>query len=151
VPLLGRQHSYEIVLLPETDETYRVDGWHWIKLNECGIVDTNVKVVLTCQKWEIPDNTYDLSNGLPQHNSNLIWLHWSRLCARRNNMVTLQVGIPDCRSTDRHVCLECALYVTCKTWGFRVGDYEECCLLGYKNPVRTFRKHITSPLQSLAG
>jgi hypothetical protein len=25
----------------------------------------------------------------------------------------------------------------CKIWGFHVGDYEECRLLGYKNPVRT--------------
>jgi hypothetical protein len=25
----------------------------------------------------------------------------------------------------------------CKIWGFHGGDYEECRLLGYKNPVRT--------------
>jgi hypothetical protein len=25
----------------------------------------------------------------------------------------------------------------CKIWGFHGGDYEECHLLGYKNPVRT--------------
>jgi hypothetical protein len=25
----------------------------------------------------------------------------------------------------------------CKIWGFHDGDYEECRLLGYKNPVRT--------------
>jgi hypothetical protein len=30
--------------------------------------------------------------------------------------------------------------VACKTWGFHGGDYEECCLLGYKNPVRTSQK-----------
>jgi hypothetical protein len=27
-----------------------------------------------------------------------------------------------------------------KIWGFRSGDYEECRLLGYKNPVRTWQK-----------
>jgi hypothetical protein len=25
----------------------------------------------------------------------------------------------------------------CKILGFHGGDYEECCLLGYENPVRT--------------
>jgi hypothetical protein len=25
----------------------------------------------------------------------------------------------------------------CKIWGFHAGNYGECCLLGYKNPVRT--------------
>jgi hypothetical protein len=25
----------------------------------------------------------------------------------------------------------------CKIWGFHRGDYEECRLLGYKNPIRT--------------
>jgi hypothetical protein len=25
----------------------------------------------------------------------------------------------------------------CKIWGFHGGDYEEWCLLGYKNPVHT--------------
>jgi uncharacterized membrane protein len=25
----------------------------------------------------------------------------------------------------------------CKIWGFHCGDYEECRLVGYKNPVRT--------------
>jgi hypothetical protein len=28
-------------------------------------------------------------------------------------------------------------YSLCKIWGFHGGDYEECPLLGYKNPVRT--------------
>jgi hypothetical protein len=28
-------------------------------------------------------------------------------------------------------------FVTCKIWGFHGGVYEECRLLGYKNPVRT--------------
>jgi hypothetical protein len=28
----------------------------------------------------------------------------------------------------------------CKIWGFHGCDYEECCLLWYKNPVRTSRE-----------
>jgi hypothetical protein len=28
----------------------------------------------------------------------------------------------------------------CKIWGFHVGDYEECHLLGYKNPVHTLQE-----------
>jgi hypothetical protein len=33
----------------------------------------------------------------------------------------------------------------CKIWGFRGGDYEECCLLGYKYPVHTSQeKHYVS-------
>jgi hypothetical protein len=28
----------------------------------------------------------------------------------------------------------------CKIWGFHGGDYEECPLLGYKNPVHTSRE-----------
>jgi hypothetical protein len=27
--------------------------------------------------------------------------------------------------------------ILCKIWGFHGDDYEECCLLGYKNPVHT--------------
>jgi hypothetical protein len=30
----------------------------------------------------------------------------------------------------------------CKIWGFHGGDYEECRLLGYKNPVRTSQETI---------
>jgi hypothetical protein len=37
-----------------------------------------------------------------------------------------------------------------KIWGFHDSDYEECRLLGYKTPVHTLRKHITSPIQSSA-
>jgi hypothetical protein len=29
------------------------------------------------------------------------------------------------------------ILVTCKILGFHGGDYEECRLMGYKNPVRT--------------
>jgi hypothetical protein len=28
-------------------------------------------------------------------------------------------------------------HISCKIWGFHSGEYEECRLLGYKNPVRT--------------
>jgi hypothetical protein len=33
--------------------------------------------------------------------------------------------------------LESSQLMLCKTWDFHGGDYEECRLLGYKNPVRT--------------
>jgi hypothetical protein len=37
----------------------------------------------------------------------------------------------------------------CKVCGFRGGDYEECRLLGYKNPVRTSQEtHYVSATQS---
>jgi hypothetical protein len=50
--------------------------------------------------------------------------------------------------TTSHECIHCSPQKTqrqnigkwgkgCKIWGFHGGDYEECCLLGYKNPVRT--------------
>jgi hypothetical protein len=29
------------------------------------------------------------------------------------------------------------LHTSCQIWGFHGGDYEECRLLGYQNPVRT--------------
>jgi hypothetical protein len=32
---------------------------------------------------------------------------------------------------------QCRHLLTCTIWGFHGGDYEECRLLGYKNPVRT--------------
>jgi hypothetical protein len=32
---------------------------------------------------------------------------------------------------------ESSWLMVCKIWGFHGGDYEECRLLGYKNPVRT--------------
>jgi hypothetical protein len=32
------------------------------------------------------------------------------------------------------------LSLQCKIWGFHGGDYEECRLLGYKNPVHTSQK-----------
>jgi hypothetical protein len=38
-----------------------------------------------------------------------------------------------------------------KIFGFHGGDYEEYCLLGYKTLHIPHRKHITSPLQNLAG
>jgi hypothetical protein len=37
----------------------------------------------------------------------------------------------------RTVCLHVKLHKKGKIWGFYGGDYEECRLLGYKNPVRT--------------
>jgi hypothetical protein len=39
----------------------------------------------------------------------------------------------------------------CKILGFHGGDYEECCLLGYKTPFVLHRRHITSPLKSQAS
>jgi hypothetical protein len=38
----------------------------------------------------------------------------------------------------------------CKIWGCHGGDYEQCTLLGYKNPVRTSKETLISPLQSSA-
>jgi hypothetical protein len=39
--------------------------------------------------------------------------------------------------------------VPCKIWGFRGDDYEECRLLGYKNPVRTSQEtHYVSATKS---
>jgi hypothetical protein len=36
----------------------------------------------------------------------------------------------------------------CKMWGFHCGDYEECSLLGYKNPVRTSHEtHYFTPIE----
>jgi hypothetical protein len=36
-----------------------------------------------------------------------------------------------------------------KIWGVHGGDYEECRLLGYKNPVRTSQEtHYVSPIES---
>jgi hypothetical protein len=32
--------------------------------------------------------------------------------------------------------------VHCKIWGFHGGDYEECRVLGYKNPVRTSQETL---------
>jgi hypothetical protein len=43
--------------------------------------------------------------------------------------------------------------VKCKIWGFHSGEYEECRLLGYKNPVLTSQKthyvSATEPIQSI--
>jgi hypothetical protein len=40
-------------------------------------------------------------------------------------------------------------YKLCKIWGFRGGDYEECRLLGYKNPVHTSQEtHYISATES---
>jgi hypothetical protein len=40
-------------------------------------------------------------------------------------------------------------YITCKIWGFNGGDYEECRLLGYKNPVCTSQEtHYASATES---
>jgi hypothetical protein len=37
----------------------------------------------------------------------------------------------------------------CKISGFQGGEYEECRLLGYKNPVRTSQEtHYVSPTES---
>jgi hypothetical protein len=37
----------------------------------------------------------------------------------------------------------------CKIWGFHGGDYEECRLLGYRNPVRTTQEtHYVSATES---
>jgi hypothetical protein len=37
----------------------------------------------------------------------------------------------------------------CKIWGFQGGDYEECRLLGYKNPVRTSQEtHYVSATET---
>jgi hypothetical protein len=37
----------------------------------------------------------------------------------------------------------------CKIWDFQGGDYEECRLLGYKNPVRTSQEtHYVSTTES---
>jgi hypothetical protein len=37
----------------------------------------------------------------------------------------------------------------CKIWGFHGGDYEECRLLGYKNPVHTSQEtHYVSTTES---
>jgi hypothetical protein len=39
--------------------------------------------------------------------------------------------------------------IQCKVWGFHGGDYEECRLLGYKNPVRTSQEtHYVSTRES---
>jgi hypothetical protein len=39
----------------------------------------------------------------------------------------------------------------CKISGIHGSDYEECRLLGYKNPVHTSQETHTCPLQSPAG
>jgi hypothetical protein len=37
----------------------------------------------------------------------------------------------------------------CEIWGFHGGHYEECCFLGYKNPVRTSHEtHYISATES---
>jgi hypothetical protein len=39
--------------------------------------------------------------------------------------------------------------MVCKIWGFDGGDYEECRLLGYKNPVPTSQEtHYFSAIES---
>jgi hypothetical protein len=52
--------------------------------------------------------------------------------------------------TPRSVLMHCRnLLQGCKIWGFHGGDYEECCLLGYKNPVRTSQEtHYVSATES---
>jgi hypothetical protein len=39
--------------------------------------------------------------------------------------------------------------LSCKIWSFHGGDYEELCLLGYKNPFRTSQEtHYVSATES---
>jgi hypothetical protein len=50
------------------------------------------------------------------------------------------------RRTQLRVFSDCEV---CKVWGFHGGDYEECHLLGYKNPVRTSQEtHYVSTTES---
>jgi hypothetical protein len=47
---------------------------------------------------------------------------------------------------DRTLCIT---DVPCKTWGFHGSDYEQCLLLGYKNPFRTSQEtHYVSATES---
>jgi hypothetical protein len=51
----------------------------------------------------------------------------------------------------RHITflLESNQSMLCKIWGFHGGDYEECRLLGYKNPVRTSQEtHYVSTTET---
>jgi hypothetical protein len=51
--------------------------------------------------------------------------------------------------TDTNVCLHINTEGPCKIWGSHGGDYEECRLLGYKNPVRTSQEtHYVSATES---
>jgi hypothetical protein len=53
---------------------------------------------------------------------------------------------------DKSTAMKCCFVVTetvCKIWGLHGGDYEECRLLGYINPVRTSQeKHYFSAIES---
>jgi hypothetical protein len=43
----------------------------------------------------------------------------------------------------------CKYILSCKIWGVHRGDYEECGLLGYKNPVRTSQEtHYVPTIES---
>jgi hypothetical protein len=58
----------------------------------------------------------------------------------RGQWKTARANDQTCTTLEIH-SLKMFLYMTsnkrCKIWGFHVGDYEECRLLGYRNPVRT--------------
>jgi hypothetical protein len=46
-------------------------------------------------------------------------------------------------------CIKGKYAISCKIWGVYGGDYEECRLLGYKNPVRTSQEtHYVSATKS---
>jgi hypothetical protein len=73
----------------------------------------------------------------PQH---LCWCRDPR--ARVVNFLTDLFSAKSTRSTKQKVL------ILCKIWGFHVGDYEDCHLLGYKPPPFVpHTKHITSLLQ----
>jgi hypothetical protein len=93
----------------------------------------------------------------------ILTIHWT-LCNIQNRYFLVRFGVFSAVTTKNAVFWDIktqtvltgntfsatkpSQLMLCKIWGFHGGDYEECRLLGYKNPARTSQEtHYVSVIE----
>jgi hypothetical protein len=98
-----------------------------------------------CSRFGLGDRRMRLPATQPRNVPVLCHFMFLEATIRQLHVNALYIHKLECHN--KLICQDCNHYFTCKICGFYCSKYEECRLLGYKNPFRTSQGHITSPLQ----